>query len=296
MLRADVQEHEIRALAARLHAPIFGPKAQRFLLGFLLFVGQLKRPDFGGSGRMVFQEWMSNPRSWHQNTFHMRVALETDPKHVPDLPFVPVCRRPEIGSRIDGRLALLEGHFDPQVLVPVKRQEVVHDCEVAGRLPFAVHPHTLVDGREVVKHPVRLVHFLLEVTEHIVRVLPLDPAGRDSVRGGLQRQRISAKLPPQPVHNASGLNTAVSNHHFQTSSLLLSTVARCRSFRLRSRREGSGGRDVACEPATQLKGLRSLTTAFCKSSNPSSKASGRGGHPGTYASTGRNLSTPCTTL
>ena len=105
MLRTDVQEHEIHPIAARLHAPVFGPKAQRFLLGFLLFVGKLERPHFSGSGRMVFQKWMSHPCSRHQDSFHVRVALETNSEHVPDFPFVPIRRRPEIGGRIDGRLA-----------------------------------------------------------------------------------------------------------------------------------------------------------------------------------------------
>ena len=104
MLRTDVQEHEIRPVAAWLHAPFFGPEAQRFLLGFLLFVGQLERPHFGGSRGMVFQQRMSYPRSRHQDSFQVRVALETDPEHVPDLPLVPIRRGPKIRNRIDGRL------------------------------------------------------------------------------------------------------------------------------------------------------------------------------------------------
>ena len=129
---------------------------------------------------------MSYPRFGHQDSFHVRVALETDPEHVPDLPFVPIRGGPQVRSRINGRLASLESHFDAEILVPVKRQEVIHDCEVACRLPLPMHPHTLVDGGEVVQHPVRLVDFVLQEAESIVSVLPCDPAGRDSVRGMLQ--------------------------------------------------------------------------------------------------------------
>ena len=38
-------------------------------------------------------------------------------------------------------------------------KQVIHDCELACRLPLAMDPHTLVDGGEVVQHPVRLVDF-----------------------------------------------------------------------------------------------------------------------------------------
>ena len=179
MLRTDVQEHEIRPVAARLHAPIFGPKAQRFLLRFLLLVGQLERPHFGGSRGMVLQQRMSYPRFRHQDSFHVRVALKTDPEHVPDFPFVPIRRGPKIRSRIDGRLILLESHFDAEILVPIKRQQVIHHREVACRLPLPVHPHTLVDGGEVVQHPVRLVDFVLQETESIVE----RSAGRSSRSG-----------------------------------------------------------------------------------------------------------------
>jgi len=57
----------------------------------------------------------------------------------------------------------------------------------------------------------------------------------------------------------------------------------------------AGGR-IVCDPAIQLSGRRSLPTFCCSMIRPSMKVSGRGGQPCTYTSTGRNLSTPCTTL
>src|SRR6185437_3825863 len=84
--------------------------------------------------------------------------------------------------------------------------------------------------------------------------------------------------------------------HIQTSSIGRRLVIFFRSVAFRLRIEGSSGRSTPCGPTTQLNGRRSLPTEFCSSSRPSRKASGRGGQPGTYTSTGRNLSTPCTTL
>src|ERR1700756_3184707 len=60
--------------------------------------------------------------------------------------------------------------------------------------------------------------------------------------------------------------------------------------------EGMSGRSTPCGPMTQLRGRFSFPTASRNNKTPSRNASGRGGQPGTYTSTGRNLSTPCTTL
>src|SRR4028119_283831 len=51
-----------------------------------------------------------------------------------------------------------------------------------------------------------------------------------------------------------------------------------------------------CSPITQLSGLFSCLTASPSNIRPCINASGRGGQPGTYTSTGKILSTPCTTL
>src|ERR1044072_2528957 len=49
-------------------------------------------------------------------------------------------------------------------------------------------------------------------------------------------------------------------------------------------------------PMVQLSGRFSLPTESRNNIRPCMKASGLGGQPGTYTSTGKNLSTPCTTL
>ena len=57
-----------------------------------------------------------------------------------------------------------------------------------------------------------------------------------------------------------------------------------------------GGRSIIWGPIAQLNGRFSEPTRFCSRSRPSMNASGRGGQPGTYTSTGMKVSTPCTTL
>ena len=164
MLRSDVEEEEILAVAAGPHAPVLGPEAHRLLFGFLLFVGQLERTHFRSSRGMILAKRMSHPGLRHKQAFQVWMSLKADPEHVPDFPFVPVRRWPKIGTRINRRLVPLERHFNADVLVPVKRQQVVHQREVACRWPLGMIPHALVDGGEVVEHPVRLIDFLFQIT------------------------------------------------------------------------------------------------------------------------------------
>ena len=149
----------------------------------------------------------------------MRVALESDSEHAPDFPFVPVRRGPKVRGRVNGRLILLERHFDAEIFVPAKREEMIHDGEIAWRLPLAVHPHTLIDGGEVVQHAVRPGDIFLEETEGIVEILTRDPAGRDSIRCVLQLDGMFAKLTPQLADNTGGIS-----HGLQTSSLSMCTI------------------------------------------------------------------------
>ena len=146
MLRADVQKHEIRAVAARLHAPIFGPKSHRFLLGFLLFVGKLNGPISVARAGWSFESGCPT----HVLGIRIRSICGWPWKRIPNMSqtsrsYQFAAGQISVTVSMGGWPAL--GHFDPKVPVPVKRQEVVHDGEVAGRLPFAVDPHTLVDRR-----------------------------------------------------------------------------------------------------------------------------------------------------
>ena len=104
-------------------------------------------------------------------------------------------------------------------------------------------------------------------------------------KGGLRR--ISHKMVP-PWKRISMEN--------YTSSGLRNVVAAVLSACRRSRMLGMDGLTTSCGPTIRLRGLRSRPTASCRRRSPCTKASGRGGQPGTYTSTGRNLSTPCTTL
>ena len=65
-------------------------------------------------------------------------------------------------------------------------------------------PHALVDGGEIVEHPVRLIDFRFQTTECTVSVLARDPESRDSVGGGLSLDRGCAQLLLQPVSDNSG--------------------------------------------------------------------------------------------
>src|ERR1051326_6005208 len=72
------------------------------------------------------------------------------------------------------------------------------------------------------------------------------------------------------------------SHKHHISSMGRRSVARCRADLFKSRNEGEGRRSTPCGPTTQLKGLRSVPTAFCRSIRPSMKASGRGGQPDAF--------------
>src|SRR5690606_23947734 len=82
----------------------------------------------------------------------------------------------------------------------------------------------------------------------------------------------------------------------QTVSGVRSVRWLVRSARFSSRKLRTGARVTPCGPTTHDSGLRSVPTTCCSSVSPSISASGRGGQPGTYTSTGMKLSTPCTTL
>ena len=66
--------------------------------------------------------------------------------------------------------------------------------------------------------------------------------------------------------------------------------------RFRSRCEIGAGRIHALRAGDPAQRALLAAHGCDSSSSPSMSASGRGGQPGTYTSTGRKLSTPCTTL
>src|ERR1019366_5073125 len=181
---------------------------------------------------------------------------------------------------------------DPDVLVAVEGQQVVNNREVVVRLAIAVLPCPVVNRSEVVQHPIRLRNLILEITQQVVDVVLGCPVGRNAVARRLWCEHTLADLVLESFVNGRIGDSG----HIQTSSGERRVATFSRSARLRSRIDGSWGGSPPFGPTTQLNGLRSLPTAFCSSIRPSRKASGRGGQPGTYTSTGRNLSTPWTTL
>src|SRR5690606_17285678 len=196
-----------------------------------------------------------------------------------------------------------------------------HQREVGRRLIVPMIADALVDHAEVVQHLVWPVVLRLQMPHDVWKTVPADPKRRDAVRGGLAAHRAReepgseaalerrgqvARDPRRRV--CFGERGMLVRRRCRQLSLHASSVrdqmesgvrrVRCpvRSARRSSRKLRTGARVTPCGPTTHERGRRSVPTACCSSVSPSISASGRGGHPGTYTSTGMKLSTPCTTL
>src|SRR5438105_598673 len=187
----------------------------------------------------------------------MRMILEHNAEHVSDFTLVPVRIRPNIADGFEREARLHERHLDANVFAAGEREKRVDDRKIARRLTVAMFPHALIDRGEVVQHAV----IGLEPAQQIARLFPRDPVRGNAILGLL-------------VGSWRG-----GGAHDYTSSGGLRSVVFCRNGRFRSRNEGMGGRSTPCGPMTQLSGRLSMPTAFCNSTRPSSKASGRGGQP-----------------
>ena len=172
MLRADVQEHEIRALAGTLHAPVLRAEAQRLLLAVLALVGKLERPHLRGPGRMLLAQRVALPGKGHEDAAQRRVSVEAHAEHVPHLALVPVGRGPQAGDRGQRGVAVRQRHLDAQVLVPLVGEEVIEDREVALGLAVAVPAEAFVDGGEVVQRAEGTRHLGLEELQEGREVVP----------------------------------------------------------------------------------------------------------------------------
>ena len=137
-----------------LHAPFLGTEAQRFLLCLLLFVRQLEGSHFRGACWMVFAQWMSSPSLRHQDSFQVRMTLKTMPNMSQTSRSYQFAAGQRSVAVSKGGWSLLSGNFDAEIFVPIKGQQMIHNGEVACRLALAMHPHPLVNGSEVVQHPV----------------------------------------------------------------------------------------------------------------------------------------------
>src|SRR6185503_7892375 len=139
----------------------FGPEAQRFLLSILLCIGKLEWTHLCSPCWMLLTQRMPNPGSRHENALKMRMPIETNAEHIPDFPLIPVRRRPKVGNCANRCPVFLERSLDPDICVAIKGQQVIDDGEVARRRILRMSPHALINGREVVEHPIRLLHFPL---------------------------------------------------------------------------------------------------------------------------------------
>src|SRR5208283_79035 len=120
--------------------------------------------------------------------------------------------------------------------------EMIDNCEIARRLPIAMHSHALIDGGEVIQHLVRPIYFFLEKAEQGGREIFRNPKSRYAILRRLRRDSTA-----EPLGNL--LRDGWDGDH--TSSGSLSTVAFWRDGRIRSRMDGRGARTVSCGPTTQ---------------------------------------------
>ena len=109
------------AVAARLHAPLFGPEAQRFLLGILLLVGKLEWTHLSGARRMVLAQRMPYPGL---AASECASGADGHRKRIPNMSQTSRSYQFAAGQRsvmrIDGRLIALERHFDADILVSLE--------------------------------------------------------------------------------------------------------------------------------------------------------------------------------
>src|SRR5262245_42071082 len=122
---------------------------------------------------------------------------------------------------------------------------MVDQGKVAGGLAVTMHPHTLVNGRKVVEHFVRLLDLVLQMAEQSMNLVSSHPKSRDTIAGGL-------KGSGRPNACDNGINNRWCSDHTWSGSRR--SVVFCLDGRNKSRMEGRGGRVVCCWPTTQLSG------------------------------------------
>ena len=133
VLRPDVQEHEVGVLVRRGQPPVLGPEAQGLLLlARPASVGEDEAAHLGGAGRVVLAQRVALPGGRHQDAAQVRVAVEADAEHVPDLALVPVGGRPDAGDAWAATRFVVEaGTLSRRSALRSKREQVVDDGEVA---------------------------------------------------------------------------------------------------------------------------------------------------------------------
>lgn len=115
------------------------------------------------------------------------MTVECDPKHVEDFALVPVGRGPQAGGGGNPGALFLKRNLETNVLVSFKREKVIDDREVGGRLVNSMHPLTLVDGRKVEQRGEGSTHRMVQVRDRGENVVSGHPDGGDAVERLLHR-------------------------------------------------------------------------------------------------------------
>ena len=201
MLGPHVEEHEVGALVAALHAPVLGPEAERLLLPVLAVVGKLERTHLRGPGRMLLAERMAFPGERHEDAAQRRMPVEAHAEHVPNLALVPVGRRPQAGGGGQGGVAVGQAHLQAEVLVPPVGEQVVEHGEITVGLAVPLLAETFVDGGKVVQRAEGAVHLGLEELQDRGQTLPGGPQGRKAAPGLLRREGVGAEASLELGHH-----------------------------------------------------------------------------------------------
>src|SRR5690606_36782351 len=129
VLRADVEEHEIRYLTMALHSPVFRAEFQSGLFAVYFLVVQTEGSHFRCPCRMFFPQRMTFPRLRHQYPAKVRMAVELNTDHIIDLAFVPACVCPEIVNAGYRRQISFQRKLQLDEAVAVKGVQVIDKCE-----------------------------------------------------------------------------------------------------------------------------------------------------------------------
>src|SRR5579859_4626895 len=211
--------------------------------------------------RLGSSEWVALPVVGEHDPPQVRVALKLDAKQVKDLALVPIGGRYERG---DARRLTIGARFEPQPRVVFQRVEQIHQFE-------PLFAREAIDSREIDETVV--AQRLARAPHAFGQIGQGHPHGGDAVGGQGDNARLEDGLHVQTRGHQlavvpEGLAEGGSASAVWTMPTPAPVRAPWRALRLSS-------------------AMRSLSLI-----SESSSASGVGGQPGTYTSTGTILSTP----
>src|SRR5206468_12288561 len=214
----------------------------------------------------------------HEDAAQIGMTAESDPEHVVRLPLQPVGAPPQRHDGVDGQVpARVEFDLDPQLGAAREGSQLVDQLERS--LAVAV-----LDRRHI--------------DQVIVALLRRFPQPGHRVEQTFARNvddGVAARLEPAADRVAEGRAQGVdggvhAERNWWTELPNGSEISSICSGGSRRPRSSSG--------CSSRRGTRSNSDSplifLCSRSTPYNSPSGRGGHPGTYTSTGTIVSTPCT--